>query len=209
MKNSDALTVEGFGDEWTRFDQSQLSDQDRHSLFDSYFSIFPWDELPPDPVGFDAGCGTGRWAVLVAPRVKQLHCIEPSAAMAVAKSNLAQNANVTFHKTGIEDPGIAPATMDFGYSLGVLHHIPDTRQAMADCVKLLKPGGVFLVYLYYRFDNKPAWFRSLWRLSDMVRVVISQLPYGLRYMASQLLALVIYWPRARLAPTYSMGPYST
>ncbi|MCY7329778.1 MAG: class I SAM-dependent methyltransferase, partial [Saprospiraceae bacterium] len=59
--------------------------------------------------------------------------------------------------------------MDFGYSLGVLHHIPDTRAALAACVRKLKPGAPFLLYLYYAFDNRPWWFKALWRLSDVVR----------------------------------------
>jgi 2-polyprenyl-3-methyl-5-hydroxy-6-metoxy-1,4-benzoquinol methylase len=44
--------------------------------------------------------------------------------------------------------------MDFGYSLGVLHHIPDAQKALSDCVKKLKLGAPFLVYLYYSFDNR-------------------------------------------------------
>ena len=39
-------------------------------------------------------------------------------------------------------------SMDFGYSLGVLHHIPDTKEALQKCVSKLKPGAPFLVYLY-------------------------------------------------------------
>ena len=34
------------------------------------------------------GCGSGRWAQFVAPRVKQLICIDPSEAINVAKKNL-------------------------------------------------------------------------------------------------------------------------
>ena len=31
------------------------------------------------------GCGSGRWAQFVAPRVKKLFCIDPSEAINVAK----------------------------------------------------------------------------------------------------------------------------
>jgi len=76
--NLDVKTVSGFGDEWTRFDQTGLSEREREELFDRYFHIFPWQLLPADPVGFDLGCGSGRWASLVAPRVRRLHCIDAS-----------------------------------------------------------------------------------------------------------------------------------
>ena len=53
-------------------------------MFENYFSIFPWDTLPPNSVGFDLGCGSGRWARRVAPRVGTLHLIDPSEAIGVA-----------------------------------------------------------------------------------------------------------------------------
>ena len=62
-------TVKSFGDEWSRFDQSQLSEAEALKIFDEYFAIFPWDALPPNASGFDMGCGSGRWARLMAPRV--------------------------------------------------------------------------------------------------------------------------------------------
>ena len=40
--NKDQKTVDGFGDEWERFDQSQLSEDEHQDLFSRYFSVFPW-----------------------------------------------------------------------------------------------------------------------------------------------------------------------
>lgn len=196
-KNIDKHTVEGFGDEWERFDQQSLSKKEHQEIFESYFSIFPWHELPSLPVGFDLGCGSGRWAKLVAPRVKRLHCIDPSSAIDIAKRNLENNYNCEFHHAGADNMPISDASMDFGYSLGVLHHIPDTQQAMIACVKKLKPGAPFLVYIYYNFDNRPTWFRHLWILSNIIRQGVYRLPYGLRYFVSQIIAGIIYLPLAR------------
>ena len=67
--NVHPATVKGFGDEWNRFDQSQLSEIEHKEIFDQYFSIFPWHLLPENAIGFDVGCGSGRWAKLVAPKV--------------------------------------------------------------------------------------------------------------------------------------------
>lgn len=198
-ENLDIETVKGFGDEWTRFDQSTVPEAERQDLFDSYFRIFPWDSLPENAVGFDAGCGSGRWAMLVAPRVAHLHCADPSSAIDVATRNLKSLNNVTLHRASIDDLPMADGSMDFGYSLGVLHHIPDTQAAMASCVRKLKPGAPFLVYLYYRFDNRPAWFRLVWKVSELLRGVIAVQPHGVRYVLSQIAAATIYWPIARLA----------
>jgi SAM-dependent methyltransferase len=144
-KNIDSKTVSGFGDEWSRLDQSGMSDEDTATIFDGYFSIFPWHVLQKDTaVGFDLGCGSGRWAKLVAPRVGRLLCIDPSVAIEVARKNLHALSNCEFHQAGVDDLPINDKSMDFGYSLGVLHHIPDTRAALAACVGKLKPGAPFL-----------------------------------------------------------------
>lgn len=197
--NIDTKTVEGFGDEWTRFDQSGMTDEDTRRLFEGYFSIFPWGDLPKNAVGFDLGCGSGRWAKLVALRVGKLHCIDPSVAIEVARKNLYTLKNCEFHQAAVDEMPISNESMDFGYSLGVLHHIPDTRAALTACVSKLKPGAPFLVYLYYAFDNRPFWFRVVWQMSEWVRQVVSKMPHGPRYLLSQVIAVFVYWPLARLA----------
>jgi ubiquinone/menaquinone biosynthesis C-methylase UbiE len=198
-RNVDPAVVRGFGEEWQHFDQIEMSDQERQALFNSYFAIFPWEALPPDAVGFDAGCGSGRWAVLVAPRVGHLHCVDPSAALDVAARALKGQNNCSFHRAIVDEMPFDDGSMDFGYSLGVLHHVPDTAQALGACVRKLKPGAPFLVYLYYAFDNQPRWFRLIWKTSEVGRYLISRLPKFPRLMCSQLLATFLYWPLARFA----------
>jgi SAM-dependent methyltransferase len=90
-------------------------------------------------------------------------------------------------------------SMDFGYSLGVLHHVPDTAAGIRTCARKLKPGAPLLLYLYYAFDNRPAWFRLLWRASDAGRRTVSRLPFRLRSALTDVLALTLYWPLARTA----------
>lgn len=198
-RNADQMVVDGFGDEWTRFDQSELSSEELDRLFGSYFRIFPWEDLPQEASGFDLGCGSGRWAKLVAPRVGKLHLIDPSKAIDVAMANLAGIGNCEFHKAGVDEIPLPDASCDFGYSLGVLHHIPDTEAGIRKCVSKLKQGAPFLIYLYYRFDNRPIWFRAIWMISDQFRKIVSRLPNGLRYLASQVIAAFIYYPLAKTA----------
>ena len=197
MKNQDKNTVEGFGDEWSRFDQSDLPEDEQKLLFDEYFSVFPWENISKESVGFDLGCGSGRWAKSVAPKVKKLICIDPSSALDIAKKNLSNFDNCEFQSTTVDDISIDNNSMDFGYSLGVLHHVPNTEMGIKQCVEKLKKGAPLLLYLYYRFDNRPFWFRFIWSVSDLFRKIISKMPYGLRYIFSQIIAVVIYFPLAR------------
>ena len=79
--NVDAKVARGFGDEWSKFrqDQTNLAQGERETIFENYFRIFPWDLLPPGGgTGADIGCGTGRWAKIVAPRVAHLHLLDAS-----------------------------------------------------------------------------------------------------------------------------------
>jgi SAM-dependent methyltransferase len=207
--NVDRVVVDGFGDEWTRFDQTGIPEAELAQRFDEYFGIFPWDRLPERPVGFDAGCGTGRWAALVAPRVGHLHCVDPSAALDVARRTLASQANCSFHRTTIDEIPLPDESMDFGYSLGVLHHLPDTQQGLIDCVHKLKPGAPLLVYLYYAFDNRPAWFRAIWRASDAIRRVVSRAPRAVRHGAAEIAALCVYLPLARTAKALAAAGFDT
>jgi SAM-dependent methyltransferase len=122
-RNIDPDVAAGFGHEWSTFRQSEseLSPADREAIFHSYFNIFPWNELPPDPVGIDIGCGSGRWSVVVAPRVGHLHLLDASAdALAVARQNLANATNVSFHLASVAKIPLEDSSLDFRILAGCL-----------------------------------------------------------------------------------------
>lgn len=200
--NVDPDVTAGFGHEWSTFrqDREELSQQDRDAIFRSYFSIFPWDLLPAKAVGIDVGCGSGRWAAMIAPRVGHLHLLDASVeALDVARTNLSESSNVSFHLASVDEIPLADGSLDFSFSLGVLHHVPDTGAAIRSVARKLKPGAPFLIYLYYALENRPWWFRSLWRMSNTLRWIISRLPPKTRLAVSQVIAALVYLPLARFA----------
>jgi SAM-dependent methyltransferase len=198
-KNIDQATVDSFGEEWSRFDQSKLCFEEAKRIFDEYFYVFPWSKLPKNAVGFDMGCGTGRWAKLMAPKVGYLHCIDPSTALEVAKMNLSQEVNVSFHQAASYEMPLPLNSQDFGYSLGVLHHVPDTAQAIKECVEMLKPGAPFLVYLYYAFDNRSIIYKVIWKCSDFLRRLICRFPNSLKNIVTDIISVIVYYPLARVS----------
>ena len=197
MKNIDKKTVKSFGEEWKYFDQSGMKNKEAYKMFKSYFSIFPFNKLPKFSEGFDMGCGSGRWAEFVAPKVGLLHCVDPSIAIQVAKKKLKKFKNIKYHKKSLDKSGLKEKSQDFGYSLGVLHHVPSTRSAINSCVRLLKPGAPFLLYIYYSFDNRPSWFKFLWIMSNYVRLIVNKLPKSLKFLICDIIAISIYYPFAR------------
>jgi len=192
--NIDKKTVSSFGNEWTRFNQKGMLEEESMRIFDNYFSLFPWNKITSDSEGFDMGCGSGRWARYAASRVGHLNCIDPSSAIDVAKKTLNDCKNVTLIRGSVSDSQLKKNSQDFGYSLGVLHHVPDTQKAINSCVELLKVDAPLLLYLYYAFDNKPFFYKFIWRVSDIIRSVISKLPISIRNIFTDLIFLFVYVP---------------
>jgi SAM-dependent methyltransferase len=201
VSNINTKTVKSFGDEWSHFNQSKMNPLEAKKIFDKYFSIFPWSKLPKGSKGFDMGCGSGRWAAFVAkrPEVGELNCIDPSSAIDVAKKNLKKYKNIKFYKSSLDSVNIKKFSQDFGYSLGVLHHVPDTEAAIKSCVNLLKPSAPLLLYIYYSFDNRSKWFKAIWYLSNIIRKIICRFSPKIKLLTINLIALIVYYPLARFS----------
>ncbi len=197
-QKSEKKVIEDFGMEWVHFDQSSISNLDKKKIFDDYFKIFPKKILNKHSIGFDAGCGTGRWSYFVAPLVKKMHCIDPSNSINIAKKNLKKFNNCKFYKQTILKMKLPNNSMDFGFSLGVLHHTIDVKSNLNNCVDKLKKDSPFLLYLYYKFENKPMIYKIFWQISDIFRKVISRLPFALKVIVCNIIAIVIYFPLAKL-----------
>jgi SAM-dependent methyltransferase len=196
----DKAIIDHFGREWQAFSHdNEGAARDLTRFFDDYFHIFPWDELPEGATGADVGCGTGRVARFVAPRVGRLYCCDPSAALEVARAALANQPNCEFVKATADSLPFEPSSLDFAYCLGVLHHVSNTEESLQAIASKLRPGAPFLLYLYYALENRPFWYRMLWFLSDVPRKILSRAPFPIRRLGSELIAAFLYWPLARFA----------
>lgn len=199
MKNFHKKTIDSFGDQWSEFDQSRMPLKEARKIFNKYFSIFPWKKLPKNAEGFDMGCGSGRWARFVAPKVSILNCIDPSKSINVAKVNLKNFKNINFYKASLNNVNLFESSQDFGYSLGVLHHVPNTQAAIKSCVRLLKPRSPLLIYLYYSFDNRSWLYILIWKFSNILRKLISTLPQKIKTLITDFIAILIYFPLAKIS----------
>lgn len=208
-KNIDLEVARDFREEWSTFrqDETSLARDEREAIFEGYFRIFPSNLLPPD--GGDIGCGTGRWAMMVAPRAAHLHLVDVSGdALAVARTNLKGCRNVSFHESSVADLPLPDGSLDFAFSLGVVHHVPDTQRAIEAIARKLKSNAPFLIYLYYAFDNRSSWYRALWQSSNVVRLIVSRLPHRLRIIISETIAAIVYWLLAGLLRPFGMAGQS-
>jgi SAM-dependent methyltransferase len=62
-----------------------------------------------------------------------------------------------------------PGSFDVIFSIGVLHHTPDTRTYFQRLVPLLKPGGVIAIWVYPKSESyvtRERWIRFVNKLPD-------------------------------------------
>lgn len=190
--NSDNLTVDSFGEEWEKF--NYFSPSEIENAGKQYFDIVDEGVLNENSIVLDAGCGSGRWSRYVAQKVKFIEAMDPSKAIFYAKKNNLDLNNVRFIHAGIENIPFEDESFDFIFSLGVLHHIPDTNKALSELIKKLKIGGSCLIYLYYKFDNKNSFYKFLFYPVNLLRKFISKRPKRIKFFLCDSIAILIYLP---------------
>ena len=200
-KNLTDQIIADFGNEWARFkNQDGRLTQDLSKQFASYTAPLPENTINSNATVADFGAGSGRWSNFMAPLVQSLFVVEPSSkAMEVAKVKLHAHKNVSYLNKSISDSGIGHNSLDLGICLGVLHHTVDPLNELKSIHQSIKPGGYFLGYLYYSFENKPKAYRFIWQLSRILRVLVSHLPTQFKVLTADLLAFFIYFPLAKVA----------
>jgi SAM-dependent methyltransferase len=191
-QNIDLKVVDSFGEEWQKF--YNFSDSEIEKIGNEYFSFLPEGILSRDTDVLDVGCGTGRWAKYLSDKVHSVEAIDPSKAIFYADELLKNISNVRLSIASTDTIPFADESFDFVMSVGVLHHIPDTVLAMKDCVKKVKKGGWFYVYLYYALDNRGWLFKTIFSLVNGMRLVIARQPSTLKKIICDFLALTVYMP---------------
>ena len=205
-ENLDQNVIDGFGHEWAAFDYTETETAE---ALDAQFAAYcaPIDLSQFDPtksVAGDFGAGSGRWSSRLAPYFSRVYALEPSdGANAVLKRKFTDNPKIVILQETVGMNSISVGSLDLAMSLGVLHHIPDTGLAIKDVARSIKPGGVFFCYLYYNLENKPFYYKLIFKGVNVVRRVISASPQPLRRLSATIIAALIYWPLARLSKVLS------
>jgi len=200
IENTDLLTVKRFGHEWERFSQPDKYLSELYLVWKEYFRIFPQRIFRPQAIGCDFGSGSGRWARFVAPLVKRLFCIDASPkATGVALKNLKGLKNVDIKTASLTTNPIPKNSLDFGYCLGVLHHVPRPSMALEMCVQKLKRGAPLLIYIYQSINNRPLFFRLIFQIVDKLRRIICRFPEPWLARVCDVIALGVYYPMARVS----------
>jgi len=194
-QNIDEKTVHSFGEEWEKF--HHFSDEMIQQAGDEYFDIVPKEILENAHV-IDIGCGSGRWSKYLHNKVGFIEAVDPSEAIFYADQLLAEVDNVRLTKASVEGLPFADESFDFGMAVGVLHHIPNTAKALETCVKKIKRGGYFYVYIYYNLDNRGKAYKALFQGVNAVRTFVSSLSPKPKKLLCDAIATLVYMPMVLL-----------
>lgn len=191
--NVNNKVVEDFGNEWLKF--NNFDNNELEKIGKDYFDIIDkFHVINSESTVLDAGCGTGRWSKVLCKKVKYIEAIDPSNAVLAAQHLLKEEKNIRVTKASIDTIPFANNSFDLVMSIGVLHHIPDTENALKKLVDKINKGGNFYGYLYYNFENRGGLFKSAFWISNLLRIAISSLPTMVKKVACDLIAVVIYFP---------------
>ncbi len=190
-------TIADFGDQWTVYTDNSGYYGSPALLQDVFGPMLPLDSLKGIAIA-DVGAGTGRFSLIFAAAgAEKVIAVEPSAAFDVLVRNTESvRSRVECVRVPVER-FIPPAPIDFAFSYGVLHHIPDPEQAVAAMHRALRPGGRIGIWLY-GYEGNAAYVALL----HAVALVTRRLPHRLLAAVVGLayLPILIYMWACRVLP---------
>lgn len=138
--------LKSFGDQWTTYEVAH-DDEDR-ATFAAKTGV-SLDQVEGLRV-LDAGCGGGRYSRICGEAGATVIGADHSRAVDKAASLCGHLPNVNFLQADLKQLPLEQQSFDFVFSIGVMHHDVDTRAVFDSVAKLVKPGGVYSVWLYRR-----------------------------------------------------------
>lgn len=138
--------TESFGFQWNRFDVAQ--DEEDRKVFEAKTGVRLADLAGLTVL--DAGCGGGRYARLAARAGARVVAVDHSIAVEKARLVAGTEGRAVFLQADLNRLPLRPGSFDFVYSIGVLHHTPDTRAAFGALARMPRPGGRLSVWVYRR-----------------------------------------------------------
>jgi SAM-dependent methyltransferase len=177
-------TGESFGYEWDHFGGPR---PEWRKNFEDYMQ-------PHAPAFFDGisvldvGTGSGRHSLEASRLGARVTAVDIGSSIDVARRNLPDE--VLTIQADAETLPFTEGGFDFVMSIGVLHHLPDTRRALNGLVRFVKPGGRLHVYLYWWPPNRA--HRRILRVVSALRRLTIRMPHPMLHSLCYPLGAGLY-----------------
>jgi SAM-dependent methyltransferase len=183
--------VETFGFQWSRHARIYFDGKDNYRVKSTSTQLQQKSGLSPQTVTgrsvLDVGCGTGANAFTMAEwGARDVFCVDLSSAVDAAHANTRHLHNVHVIEADLFNLPFAAESFEIIYSMGVLHHTPDTAKAFLSLITFLKEDGIVSIWVY---PNVPDLVQ---RLSDRVRALTTKMNPRLLYAVCWLAVPVYY-----------------
>lgn len=146
--------ADDFGYQWNELTGDYRYTSNRH--FAQFLRLgLPLKEFKNKLV-LDAGCGMGRLVDFYIESAKLVVGVELSDAILSASRNLLRYKNFVPLQSTIDNLPCKSNSFDIVYSWGVVHHTVSPQNTLQELWRVVKPGGLLVVWVYP--DNP--WYRK-------------------------------------------------
>ncbi len=123
----------------------------------------------------EIGCGLGTDLLQFARAGAEVTGVDltPASIELVKKRFALYGLNVKAQVADAEHLPFSDSSFDVVYSFGVLHHTPNTQQAIDEIYRVLKPGGRIIIMLYHRRSMHVQLGEPYARLANRIRKGVS------------------------------------
>lgn len=143
LKNQEYVGTFGF--EWTKIDGFVGKEAMSHGhIFGRFF--LPKDYFSGKTV-IDVGCGNGRIGRLIAPFCADYTGCDLSESVYAFPSYL-ESENITLVRASGTNLPISDSMADVSICWGVLHHMDEPMKGLEELLRVTKPGGEILIFIY-------------------------------------------------------------
>lgn len=158
--------LQSFGHQWTTFEVAHVEEDRATFAAKTGMSL---EQLRGLRV-LDAGCGGGRYAWVCGEAGATVFGADHTRAVDKALQLCRHLPNVHFLQADLKHLPLEPASYDFVFSIGVMHHDSNTRSVFDAVARFVKPGGRYSVWLYRRNQ----WWQEL--INSGLRTITTKLP---------------------------------
>jgi SAM-dependent methyltransferase/uncharacterized protein YbaR (Trm112 family) len=175
-----------FGYEWNRHARIYFDGKDQHRVHSTSSQLVRKLGLSPEIVRggivMDVGCGTGANAATISEwGAREVFCVDLSSAVVAAFANTRRLKNVHVIQADLFRLPFAPNQFSTIFSIGVLHHTPETKKAFFALLPFLRNKGLVAIWVYQDCGGIQQ------RLSDKLRTITTKIKpkiiYGVCWLA--------------------------